>query len=326
MADLDAEMAFLSSMQAMNDTAGTFEINGGVGEQQSDSQSEEEYDPAQAVNDGFTTLHAASVSNVLSPSISSYETARPDPTTQLQMMAPTSKPGTPVTDNPSTFQFSSQVPSRTDSRGSMQTSANPSKPSKSRTIGGFIVDDDSDDDTSAQTVGLNGVSNVAGDSSHTLQSVSHTPKPDRSTPDVSIQNAAQNQGASAVVPSGATDSVPNLAAVIPDTGASFHDVSTVNPIQTLLAPQITVPESPVTPAVSTLTAAVPKARLPHDRVGILEDRIKQDARGDMDAWISLINEHRKRNKLDDARNVYERFFKVFPAAVSHRLYCIDIRY
>jgi cleavage stimulation factor subunit 3 len=61
---------------------------------------------------------------------------------------------------------------------------------------------------------------------------------------------------------------------------------------------------------------VPRARLPHDRVGILEDRIKEDPRGDLDAWLSLISEHRKRNKLDDARAVYERFFKIFPSAVS----------
>jgi cleavage stimulation factor subunit 3 len=66
----------------------------------------------------------------------------------------------------------------------------------------------------------------------------------------------------------------------------------------------------------TSGTSLPKARLPHDRVGILEDRIKEDPRGDLDAWLSLISEHRKRNKLDDARVVYERFFKVFPSAVS----------
>jgi cleavage stimulation factor subunit 3 len=70
----------------------------------------------------------------------------------------------------------------------------------------------------------------------------------------------------------------------------------------------------------TFTAAAasapPKARLPNDRTGILEDRIKEDPRGDLEAWFSLITEHRNRNKLDDARAVYERFFKIFPQAVS----------
>lgn len=62
-------------------------------------------------------------------------------------------------------------------------------------------------------------------------------------------------------------------------------------------------------------ASASKGRLPHDRIGILEDRIKEDPRGDLDGWKSLISEHRKRNKFDDARAVYERFFKVFPQAV-----------
>ncbi|KAI9845056.1 MAG: mRNA 3'-end-processing protein rna14 [Thelocarpon superellum] len=63
-------------------------------------------------------------------------------------------------------------------------------------------------------------------------------------------------------------------------------------------------------------AVASKARLPHDKVGILEDRIKDDPRGDLDAWLSLIDEHRKRNKLDDARATYERFFKLFPSAAD----------
>ena len=62
-------------------------------------------------------------------------------------------------------------------------------------------------------------------------------------------------------------------------------------------------------------AAQPKARLPHDKLGILEDRIKEDPRGDLDAWLALISEHRSRNKLDDARTVYERALKLFPQAV-----------
>jgi len=36
----------------------------------------------------------------------------------------------------------------------------------------------------------------------------------------------------------------------------------------------------------------------------------------MQAWMALIDEHRKRNKLDDARAVYERFLKVFPQAAE----------
>ncbi|MCJ1311006.1 mRNA 3'-end-processing protein rna14 [Agyrium rufum] len=69
-------------------------------------------------------------------------------------------------------------------------------------------------------------------------------------------------------------------------------------------------------SLTTPSSAVPKARLPHDKIGLLEDRIKDDPRGDMDAWLSLITEHRKRGKLEEARKVYERFFGVFPWAAE----------
>lgn len=60
----------------------------------------------------------------------------------------------------------------------------------------------------------------------------------------------------------------------------------------------------------------PKARLPHDKIGILEDRIAEDPRGDIDAWMALIHEHESRSKLDDARAVFERFLQVVPTAVD----------
>jgi len=53
-----------------------------------------------------------------------------------------------------------------------------------------------------------------------------------------------------------------------------------------IASSVTVPASSL-PAVN-----VPKARLPHDKIGILEDRIAEDPRGDTEAWLSLISEHR----------------------------------
>lgn len=89
-----------------------------------------------------------------------------------------------------------------------------------------------------------------------------------------------------------------------------------------------------TPPVSALSAPAPivsahnslqkgaapftnkRKRLPQDIVGQLEDRIAEDPRGDIDAWMILIDEHRKKGKLDEARAVFERFFVVFPAAVG----------
>lgn len=62
--------------------------------------------------------------------------------------------------------------------------------------------------------------------------------------------------------------------------------------------------------------SLPRARLPQDRIGLLSDRIKDDPRGDTEAWLALVQEHRSHNRLEDARKTYDAFFKVFPRAVS----------
>lgn len=53
-----------------------------------------------------------------------------------------------------------------------------------------------------------------------------------------------------------------------------------------------------------------------DRTTTLESRVKQDPRGDMDAWLSLIEEYRRRSSMDDLRSAYNRFLEVFPQSVS----------
>jgi cleavage stimulation factor subunit 3 len=57
------------------------------------------------------------------------------------------------------------------------------------------------------------------------------------------------------------------------------------------------------------------ARLPHDKVGQLEDRIKDDPKGDVDAWLALIQHYVDKEQYSTARDVYTRFFEVFPTAV-----------
>ncbi|KAF8458268.1 hypothetical protein BDZ91DRAFT_666067 [Kalaharituber pfeilii] len=79
--------------------------------------------------------------------------------------------------------------------------------------------------------------------------------------------------------------------------------------------------TPATTITTTTAASAPstsnkRKRLPQDRVGQLEDRIAEDPRGDIDAWLSLIAEHQKKGKFDEARTVYERFFLVFPACAE----------
>ncbi|OAA73596.1 Suppressor of forked [Cordyceps fumosorosea ARSEF 2679] len=51
-----------------------------------------------------------------------------------------------------------------------------------------------------------------------------------------------------------------------------------------------------------------------DPVTLFEARIKEDPRGDMEAWLSLIAEHRAHNRLEELRKVYHRFLEVFPTS------------
>ncbi|KAH6990501.1 hypothetical protein BKA56DRAFT_208263 [Ilyonectria sp. MPI-CAGE-AT-0026] len=64
-----------------------------------------------------------------------------------------------------------------------------------------------------------------------------------------------------------------------------------------------VASSTVIPAMTSL-----------DPVALFEARVKEDPRGDMDAWLNLIAEYRRTSRLDQARNVYNRFVEVFPQA------------
>ncbi|KAK6081648.1 cfia complex component [Seiridium cupressi] len=59
-----------------------------------------------------------------------------------------------------------------------------------------------------------------------------------------------------------------------------------------------------------------KPHLPADTISILEDRVKNDPRGDMDAWLALIEETRRRNVVQDSRSVYERFLQNYPQSAE----------
>lgn len=73
----------------------------------------------------------------------------------------------------------------------------------------------------------------------------------------------------------------------------------------------------VSPALPTdAPSSVPQAMPTLDPVAFLEARIKEDPRGDMDAWLNLIADHKRRGRLNDLRKVYNRFVEVFPQAVS----------
>jgi cleavage stimulation factor subunit 3 len=187
----------------------------------------------------------------------------------------------PVASNGSTPRPASQASARTTNK-------------KPRTHGGFVIDEDEEEE-----------SEVGSKNGHSLLSpgVSQervTPSPLNNvlpTQDLSLQSTEDGDAANA------TPAFSELAAVS-------------QPDQTIITNAGPQPSNHSVHRNGTVP--IQKARLPHDRIGMLEDRIKDDPKGDLDAWLSLIAEHRKRNKLDDARGVYDRFFKVFPLAVSNR--------
>ncbi|GAW13291.1 hypothetical protein ANO14919_026720 [Xylariales sp. No.14919] len=77
------------------------------------------------------------------------------------------------------------------------------------------------------------------------------------------------------------------------------------------SPGTVVPTAP--PVVG---GANTKSRLPTDVVGMLEDRIKEDPKGDIEAWFALIEEQKRRHKIEDTRQTYERFLEIFPQAAE----------
>jgi cleavage stimulation factor subunit 3 len=167
---------------------------------------------------------------------------------------------------------------------------------KRKTIGGFIADD-SDEETEASTPAQSSTGLLQAPAASTPKRV---PSPlQSSVTQQDVQDTPENQSDS--------KAVTNSSNIPSENPSSARDSSSQAPATQVLTSAGSAVQN---------AASFPKARLPNDKTGILEDRIKEDPRGDMDAWLSLIAEHRKRNKLDDARAVYDRFFKVFPQAVS----------
>ncbi|EMC99961.1 hypothetical protein BAUCODRAFT_356979 [Baudoinia panamericana UAMH 10762] len=67
-------------------------------------------------------------------------------------------------------------------------------------------------------------------------------------------------------------------------------------------------------------------RLPHDKVGRLEDRIRDDPRADTEAWWELVQHYKDKDQLDNARNVYVRMLEVWPTSPAVYLSYLDLEY
>jgi cleavage stimulation factor subunit 3 len=197
---------------------------------------------------------------------------------------------------------------------SAEVSAAPTPAKQPRTRGGFVdeSEDEEEEPVAQPTTAASALQSASGAAESPQRSFTNTPSNTLPNPDVQL-HSAQDQGALSLLSASVAvnESAPSLASTLPNGSAPAPDVAMTGAPAHLNARPSAVPVTPV-PASN----ALPKARLPQDRIGILEDRIAEDPRGDIEAWLSLIEEHRRRHKNDDARAVFDRFLKVFPTAVS----------
>lgn len=116
-------------------------------------------------------------------------------------------------------------------------------------------------------------------------------------------------------------SVPAASSGLAPGAASQPSVPQTSPQHTVTAKQASVLSSNAPAHLANAAAAAPAegadSSAPVDKVAQLEDRIRQDPRGALEAWLALIAEHRSKNDVEGARQAYERFFTVFPQAVSY---------
>ncbi|KAI9929067.1 mRNA 3'-end-processing protein rna14 [Aspergillus wentii] len=310
MAEDDAEKAFFQA-QAMNADSVDYKA---VEEQGADSSDSDDYDPSKTLQDQYSAPLTDSKQSENVPSNDPSDSNPPNQTSLPPETDPSQQTGGAA--------YPSQTPSQVESRASTATPASgaPVQP-KARTIGGFVVDeddededeDDKGDDADYEPPAVLGVEDMNTTSVDVPpQPVSGNENQATSTPDVSLPEAAQNTASSQIVSNSSHSPSANVAA------ASNNYASTA-PGQNLYTPQALQSESAqesIAPTPAPDSPSTARGRLPHDRVGILEDRIQEDPRGDIPAWLELISEHRSRNRVDCVRDVYERFLKVFPLSAE----------
>lgn len=184
-----------------------------------------------------------------------------------------------------------------------------------QTVAGFVLEESDDEqEESAPTP-----SQLSGDDAGALAA--------SQAPDVSLRSAPQDtatpstslNGSAAVPVPASTLSVPDSSSSLqpPVADSGKHAVSPVASAVPTPQPEANgLAAAPQTvPQTNGSLVTAPTARLPHDKVGQLEDRIKDDPKGDTDAWLTLIKHYYDKGQYQGSRDVYKRFFEVFPTAV-----------
>jgi cleavage stimulation factor subunit 3 len=187
---------------------------------------------------------------------------------------------------------------------------------RTKTKAGFIVDesdDEKEDDDGVQSTQLNETASAQSDIG--VRAVAEAQDMSlHSAPQETVASSKSINGSTAVPVSTSASPVPasSLQSSVPHQG---KPTTPVPPITSIPQPTAAAPTMPAAGGIPAQAPTSLPARLPHDKVGQLEDRIKDDPKGDANAWISLIEHYLEKGQHDFARNVYQRFFKVFPYAV-----------
>jgi cleavage stimulation factor subunit 3 len=179
-----------------------------------------------------------------------------------------------------------------------------------RMRGGFEVDDDED----AEEVDAGKDEVDVYDPTVGFDVDAPTPAHVQTPVDRTTQSPERDNG-STPLPVQTSGSLDGPSSSDPVIGAVPTAVTADPPIQSALPPQ-TRPTPSLSDVNGSVAPAISRTRLAHDVIGILEDRIKDDPRGDIEAYLELIEELKSRNKEDEVRKVYEDYLQVFPLDVS----------
>ena len=285
---------------------GTGDLEAGVGAGDINN-----FDSTHPVQTEFSPSHVQH----LTAQSSSFDTSLPNTLSSMPAVSyPVShspQPDTSVFDRQSLSRSMSRASSESTESAKINTKSEETneKPSNHTEEGGDI--DQSVMSTTQNAENMENISSLDLISEQSLKVSTNAVSPDSVPMKINVQDQISSDAAQ----NGENNHDTNSVATASNPAQSLPNGHTASPPETSPASGATdskpvsksVPSTPITPA--------PRSRLPNDVIGILEDRIKEDPRGDIEAWLNLVNEHKKRAKIDDVRSVYERFLAIFPAAV-----------
>lgn len=181
----------------------------------------------------------------------------------------------------------------------------PAKP----TTAGFLLEESEEEDATDPHLNGDTQANGSGDTIPTQAQDVQISSAATQDPPPLVQSTVQTASDTAAAPTYLSDS-----AVAPATSVDSLPPSLPN------TNAVAAPEIAATPVQNGIASIPPTAnvfkRLPHDKVGQLEDRISDEPRADPEAWFSLIAHYKEKDQLDNVRQTYDRFLEVYPTAVS----------